>query len=195
MQRSKGVVIYHLRKVYSVHTGHQKNSFLGYFQPRLLSGTNFISDSLIVNKGRFFSNGNSLGIANCESDDQRAKKRTDPQFCDLGAIELVTDQTTLDKIGQDILYGQIANLSIQDNTGDGELVPASECPQIVGSATDSKGKPWQPGCLEIVQNAYNSSKGTLTLSQNGDITYVPNGNWHGSDEFKLRIITTLTEIW
>ena len=24
------------------------------------------------------------------------------------------------------------------------------------------------------------------------MTYVPNGNWHGSDEFKLRVMTTIT---
>ena len=26
----------------------------------------------------------------------------------------------------------------------------------------------------------------------GDVVYVPNGNWHGSDEFKIMVITTTT---
>lgn len=45
--------------------------------------------------------------------------------------------------------------------------------------------------MEVVQNQ-TPSKGTLTLDQDGNVTYVPYSNWHGADIFKMRIVTTTT---
>ncbi len=171
-----------------------ENTFLGYFKPRLLLSYTAITDSPIVNRGRVFSNGDTLSLASCENEDQRKKTRTSLQLCDLGSIELVVDQTTLDKVGSEIVYGETAKFSLVDNMADGELVPASACFQILGSGTattDSNGKVWQSGCLQVVQTN-TVSKGKLTISADGDLTYVPNGNWHGTDEFNIRVITTLT---
>lgn len=168
-----------------------KDTFLGFFKPRLLIGYNSIADSLIVNKGRVLSNGTALDTASCENDDQRGKSRSSLQLCDIGAIELVIEQATLPRIGQDILFGQIVNLTLEDNLADGDLLPAAQCAEVLGRATDRNGNPWQVGCFEIVQTN-TPSKGALTLAEDGSIVYRPAFNWHGSDEFNLRVVTTLT---
>ncbi|WP_017395487.1 rhombotarget A, partial [Acinetobacter haemolyticus] len=43
-----------------------EDSMFGFFQPRLLTTYNSLSESLIVNKGRIYSDGTNLGIASCE---------------------------------------------------------------------------------------------------------------------------------
>lgn len=169
------------------------NRFLGYFKPRILASYTAISQSPIVNRGRFLSNGTVLNLASCETQDQRGQARGDQEVCDLGAIELIVDATSLDRVGKEIKFGEIAEFSIADNLADGELVAADQCPVITGSPTDSKGNAWQPGCLEIVQTN-TPSKGKITLTQSGDVRYVPDSNWHGSDEFNIRVITTLTRL-
>ncbi|MFX5084741.1 rhombotarget A, partial [Acinetobacter baumannii] len=40
-----------------------KDSFLGFFRPRLLESYQSLSDSLIINKGRLYSDGSSIGLA------------------------------------------------------------------------------------------------------------------------------------
>ncbi|MBJ9986365.1 rhombotarget A [Acinetobacter sp. S40] len=167
-----------------------ENQFLGFFKPRLLMSYKTLADSLIVNRGRVLSNGTNItSLSSCEASDQRGKTRSTKELCDIGAIELVIDADSISPVGQDILYGETAKFSIADQLADGELLPASECEGLLGKRDD--GKAWQAGCLQIVQTN-TPSKGTLTLDQEGNITYVPNGNWHGSDEFKLRIMTTIT---
>ncbi|MFX5797366.1 rhombotarget A, partial [Acinetobacter baumannii] len=65
-----------------------KDSFLGFFKPRLLESYNTLADSLIINKGRLYSDGSSIGLASCEKLDQRGKNRSGyDELCDLGAIE------------------------------------------------------------------------------------------------------------
>lgn len=167
-----------------------EKQFLGFFKPRLLMSYQTLSDSLIVNRGRVLSDGTNItSLSSCESVDQRGKTRSTKELCDIGAIELVIDADSISPVGQDILYGETAKFSIADQLADGELLPASECESLLGKRDD--GKAWQAGCLQIVQTN-TPSKGTLTLDQEGNVTYVPNGNWHGSDEFKLRVMTTIT---
>ena len=93
--------------------------------------------------------------------------------------------------GQDILYGEIAKFSIADSLLDGELLDPESCKVVLQQETDKNGQPWQPGCLEIVQTQ-TPSKGKLTLDQDGNVVYVPNGDWHGADKFNMRIMTTTT---
>ena len=167
-----------------------EKQFLGFFKPRLLMSYNTLSDSLIVNRGRVLSDGtNVTSLSSCEGSDQRGKTRSTKELCDLGAIELVIDADSITPVGQDILYGETAKFSIADQLADGELLPASQCEALLGKRAD--GQAWQAGCLQIVQTN-TPSKGTLTLDQEGNIVYVPNGNWHGSDEFKIRVMTTIT---
>ena len=45
--------------------------------------------------------------------------------------------------------------------------------------------------MKIVQTN-TPSKGTTRITQEGEISYVPNGNWHGADEFKILVVTTTT---
>lgn len=168
-----------------------KDQMLGYFKPRLLMSYTKLSDSLIVNKGRIYSDGTTAGFAkSCEGSDQRGKPRSGyDELCDLGAIELVINRAEVPIAGEDILYGQIAKFSIADSLLDGELLDPTSCEKVLGKRSD--GQPWQPGCLDI-QQRQTPSKGKLTIDQQGNITYVPNGNWHGSDEFNMRVMTTTT---
>lgn len=168
-----------------------KDQMLGYFKPRLLMSYTQLSDSLIVNKGRIYSDGTTAGFAkSCEGSDQRGKPRSGyDELCDLGAIELVINRAEVPIAGEDILYGQIAKFSIADSLLDGELLDPTSCEKVLGKRSD--GQPWQPGCLDI-QQRQTPSKGKLTIDQQGNITYVPNGNWHGSDEFNMRVMTTTT---
>ncbi|WP_312102441.1 rhombotarget A [Acinetobacter venetianus] len=167
-----------------------KDQMLGYFKPRLLMSYIRLSDSLIVNKGRIYSDGTSIGLASCEASDQRGKTRSGyDELCDLGAVELVINRSEIPVAGQDILYGETAKFNIADSFLDGELLDIASCEKILGKRSD--GQSWQPGCLEI-QQTQTVSKGKLTLDQEGNVIYTPNSNWHGADKFNLRIITTTT---
>ncbi|MDA3507698.1 rhombotarget A [Acinetobacter junii] len=167
-----------------------KDQLVGFFKPRLLSSYSTLSDSLIVNKGRIYSDGSSMGLASCELIDQRGKNRSGyDELCDLGAIELVINRSEVPIAGQDILYGQIAKFNISESLLDGELLDSASCERILGKRSD--GQTWQPGCLEV-QQTLTPSKGKLTIDQFGNVVYTPNSNWHGADKFNSRIITTTT---
>ena len=167
-----------------------KDKMLGFFKPRLLMSYKQLSDSLIVNKGRIYSDGSSVGLASCEATDQKGNSRSGyDELCDLGAIELVVDRSEVPIAGQSILYGETAKFSIADSLLDGELVDPASCENLLGKRLD--GQPWQYGCLEIVQTQ-TPSKGKLTIDQNGNIVYTPNSDWHGADKFNLRVMTTTT---
>lgn len=159
---------------------------LGFFKPRLLESYQSLNDSPIVNKGP-----NSLNdIRVCMTTDQRGFVRENNRdLCDRGAIELRVDPSTIGNVGDDIEYNNVAKMSITDRLVDGELISPAQCQKIFGNEPNNK--PWQPGCLKIEQTN-TPSKGELTLTQDGDISYQPNGNWHGSDEFKILVVTTTT---
>ena len=159
---------------------------LGYFRPRLLATDRTIADSLIVNKGPALNS----GLLSCSGLDQRGTGRSaNPELCDRGAIELKVDRQSTSNIGADIFYGQTGKMSIADQLADGELISPSQCQDLFGSAPNNQ--TWQAGCMKIVQTN-TSSKGTTRISQDGEVTYIPNGNWHGSDEFKILVVTTTT---
>ena len=161
-------------------------SALGYFRPRLLATDQQLSDSLIVNHGPK----SDLDLVSCEGGDQRGKARpVNLELCDIGAVELVVDSSKTSNIGADLFYGETAKLSISDQLQDGELISAQQCQALLGDSP--KGQPWQAGCMKIVQTN-TVSKGTTTLDQDGNVSYVPNGNWHGSDEFKILVIISTT---
>lgn len=169
-----------------------KNFFLGYFKPRLLSAYASLSDSPIVNRGRVYSDGTEQGTFSCEGQDQRGIARS-AEYCDIGAIELVINSETIERIFDDLTFGEVYTTSILDSLADGELLPANECAAVLGADTDPDGNPWQVGCLRIDQSSATPvSKGTWTLAEDGTLTYTPNSNWHGSDELNLRVVTTGT---
>ncbi|MDO7234535.1 rhombotarget A, partial [Acinetobacter baumannii] len=168
-----------------------KDSFLGFFKPRLLESYNTLADSLIINKGHLYSDASSVGLAGCEKFDQRGKRRSGyDELCDLGAIEYILN-TEISPVGQDIRYGQVAKFSILGSLSESDLVTPATCKRLFGERSD--GKDWQPGCLKITQNKDTPiSKGTLILDQSGNVTYTPNGNWHGADIFSIQVVTSVT---
>ena len=168
-----------------------KDSFLGFFRPRLLSSYTRLSDSPIVNRGRLYSDGTSMALYSCQGDDQRGLSRSNSIQCDLGAIELLVSPENVDRVGQDLLYGQTATLDISNNLADGQLLPAADCKAALGTDKDPNGQPWKDGCLRVEQSLSTpTSKGSLILKADGSLTYAPNGNWHGLDDFNLRVVTT-----
>ena len=161
---------------------------LGYFLPRILPSYNAITDSPIVNHGVSVQD----QVLACSTADQRGQARDrNPELCDRGAIELVIDTSNVTTVGKDILYDQTANFSIADQLQDGELVSAEQCKKIFNRDVDDNGKPWQIGCLKIIQTN-TPSKGTMTINQDGDVVYTPNNHWQGSDEFKINVVTSTT---
>lgn len=169
-----------------------KDSFLGFFKPRLLSAYKTLADSPIINAGRIYSDGSNLGLNGCQSNDQRGYSRGTALTCDVGAIELIISSDTVSRVGQDLLYGETAKIDVTNSLGDGELLPQEECQAILGKPEQYGLSAWQNGCLRVEQisNVTPESKGTLTLSEDGQLTYQPKSNWHGTDEFNLRVITT-----
>ncbi|MHA3891420.1 rhombotarget A [Acinetobacter sp. GXMZU3951] len=162
--------------------------FLGYFKPRLLVTYQQLSDSLIVNKGKQ-STGSDTVLVECESSDQRGQVRdSNNVLCDRGAVELVFP-TTISLVGEDINYGEVAKMSVAELLGDGELLPKDQCEALLGK--NSTGEGWQDGCLQVVPTI-TQPKGTLAIDEEGNLQYTPNGNWHGADIFKIRLVTTTT---
>lgn len=163
-----------------------ENIALGYFRPRLLVTHKSLSDSLIVNNGP----SPNTNLTQCEPRDQRNQQReTNPELCDRGAIELIVQKMSSSLIGSDILFGGTAKMTIADLLLDGELITPDQCQALLGN--EPNGKAWQPGCMKIVQTN-TPSKGMTTLSQDGDVTYIPDGNWDGSDQFNLLVVTSTT---
>ncbi|NHC04256.1 rhombotarget A [Acinetobacter sp. 187] len=159
---------------------------LGYFKPRLLVSYKTLDDSLIVNQGP----NQTSSLLECASTDQRSKGRPgNKELCDRGAVELLVDRTAIKQVGDDILYGEKGKMSIADQLADGELITPAQCQALFGNPV--QGMQWQPGCMKIVQTN-TPSKGTLTMTQDGEIVYTPNGDWHGSDEFKILVVTSTT---
>ena len=159
---------------------------LGYFRPRLLVSYNTLDDSLIVNQGP----AQTSSLLKCATTDQRSLTRPgNKELCDRGAVELIVDRTAIKNVGEDILYGEKAYMTLADQLADGELITPAQCQALFGNPT--QGNVWQPGCMKIVQTN-TESKGSLTINQNGELVYTPNGNWHGSDEFKIMVVTSTT---
>ncbi|WP_353141615.1 rhombotarget A [Acinetobacter pragensis] len=164
------------------------NAFIGYLRPRMLLSYADLFSSPILNRGQTLANGNANFVA-CEASDQRGTSRlSDNVWCDRGAIEIAVP-ASISKLGQDIKPGQIAKFNILEALGDSDLLPKEQCIAEVGE--NPAGIPWQDGCLIVVQGQ-TVSKGKTELSLNGDLTYTPNGNWHGADEFTIRVITSST---
>lgn len=159
---------------------------LGYFKPRLLVNYKTLDDSLIVNQGP----NQTSSLLECASNDQRSKGRPgNKELCDRGAIELIVDRTTIKQVGDDILYGEKGEMTLADQLADGELITPAQCQTLFGNP--AQGTVWQPGCMKIIQTN-TVSKGSLTMNQDGEIVYTPNGNWHGADEFKILVVTSTT---
>lgn len=166
-----------------------KNTFLGYIRPRILLSAKNMFDTLILNKGRVNLSSDSTQLI-CETMDQRNKNRTtDNSWCDRGAIEIVVP-ISKSRIGQDLKVGEVAKLNILEYLGDSDLYPKEQCESLLKMKNPAGGE-WQDGCAYIDQTL-TKSKGTLTLDIDGNLVYIPNGNWHGADIFNLQIVTSST---
>lgn len=176
-----------------------EDTFVSVVRPRLLMGYTTLSQSPIVNKGanRLDANKKALDLT-CLAKDIRNQDR---QICDIGAFELVINVSNniQKRLSADIEYGEKAHLLLQDVLGDGQLIPADACSHYITSPpTDAKVWPnaevgkWTDGCLLYVKgNA--PKKGTVALNEAKDrLVYTPNYNYHGTDEFEYRLITTTT---
>ncbi len=166
----------------------ENETFNGFFKPRLLTQYISILNSPIVNRGRVISGGGTTNTLACENTDQRGKPRETTVLCDIGSVELViADQN---KIGQDIKYDQTAEIDLTDNLGDGQLWPKELCNDVfkdmeVPLVRDD----WQEGCLQYVAGK-EARKGSLVLSEQALLKYTPFRNFHGSDDFSIRVVTT-----
>lgn len=164
--------------------------FLGYIRPRILMSQMHWLDSPIVNKGKVVVNSTDTLIG-CESSDQRGVNRnSNNTFCDRGAIEIEVP-TSISLIGQDLISGQVAKLSVADLLGDSDLLSKTECATLFNSVKAPNGEEWQPGCMRV-QQTQTVSKGKVIIDEQGNITYTPNGSWHGADIFRLQLVTTTT---
>lgn len=167
-----------------------ENTFLGYFRPRILMSYQYLSDSLIINKGRE-QREEEKKLIGCEFADQRSQSRDlDNSFCDRGAIEIIVPPTA-GLVGKDLLIGEIAEISVVEKLSDSDLVPKEECNAILGE--NLTGEAWQPGCMQVVQ-LQTPSKGKLTIDEEGNLVYKPQGAWHGADLFKIRLVTSSTRL-
>lgn len=164
-----------------------ENAFLGFVRPRVLLTDQSLQDSLVVNKGQLAKAG--LPMQGCTSADQRGMQREfDSTLCDRGAIEVMVPASR-GLIGQDILAGQIAKMTVSDLLGDSDLVPKEFCDQVY--PTNPTGQPWQAGCVQIEQ-LDTRSKGKLTIDESGNLVYTPDSAWHGADVFKIKLVTSTT---
>lgn len=163
-----------------------ENTFLGYMRPRILLKYKTINESPIVNTG--ISTGSENVLA-CESSDQRGTNRSfNNAECDRGAIE-ITVPTSGQLTGQDLKAGEIAKFSIAKFLGDSDLIPKEECNSIIGKNPNNK--PWQDGCLRIVQTK-TPSKGSTKIDIHGNVVYTPDSAWHGADIFEVQVVTSST---
>ena len=164
--------------------------FLGYIRPRILMNQTHWLDSPVVNKGKVVVNTTDTLIG-CEGADQRGVSRNSNNvFCDRGAIEIEVP-TTISLIGQDLIAGQVAKLSVADLLGDSDLLSKTECATLFNSPKAPNGEEWQAGCMRV-QQTQTVSKGKVVIDELGNITYTPNGAWHGADIFRLQLVTTTT---
>ncbi len=168
----------------------EKEIFNGFFKPRLLTQYSSILDSPIVNRGsKLIGNKDATKeTVPCESTDQRGKTRETTVLCDVGAIELLIEDQG--KIGQDIKYNQIAEIDLTDFLGDGQLWPKDKCDEVFKDLPNPPvNSNWQPGCLQFVEGK-EAKKGSLILDENALLKYTPFKNFHGSDDFSIKVVTT-----
>lgn len=149
-------------------------------KPRLLASYITLDESPIVNKGFYSPTSNPAQGLSCVSVDQRQLGRG---ICDIGAVEIQGLVNT--RQGQDITYGQTANLDLLEKIGDGELWPASQCQDLfgVGSYVD--------GCVRFVNLP---TKGIVTLDDINDQVHYRStlAEFHGFDRFTYRMTTTIS---
>lgn len=166
----------------------QREIFNGFFKPRLLVQYKSIMDSPLVNRGRVASGGETTATLACESTDQRGETRDTFVLCDIGSIELVVGEQG--RIGQDIKYNQIAEIDLTDSLGDGQLWPKESCNEVFADLPNPPQRTdWQPGCLQFVEGQ-EAKKGSLILDENALLKYSPFKNFHGSDDFSIKVVTT-----
>ncbi len=147
-------------------------------KPRLLIEYKSLSESPIVNKG-FSTPTPSL---NCPNQDQRGKPRT---VCDIGAVELQGLITSTQ--GQDITSGQKAQFDLVEKIGDGELLPADQCPPLFGSIVGG----YIDGCAHLLSFP---TKGIVRFDNvNHQVLYnTTEPDFHGFDKFSYLMTTTIS---
>lgn len=175
----------------------QDDEFVANLKPRLLMTYASISNSPIVNKGVDRTTNNNTDVLECETDDIRGQGR---KICDLGAFELSInkkDNVSVKEVNAEIGHGENAFLNLKDISGDGQLIPASQCSLYVANPPrDAKlwlsgqVNVWTDGCVTFLARKY-PKKGKLSLAKNKDkLVYKASSNYHGTDEFSYQMVTT-----
>ncbi|MBC7751786.1 MAG: rhombotarget A [Candidatus Saccharibacteria bacterium] len=154
--------------------------FTGYLLPRLIPAPNAsLANELIVNQG----NNSTTGVG-CTAD-QRGLSRV---LCDIGAIELVIPAGNAKDNGQDIFYGQTAQIDLSPVVGDGQLIPAAYCVTLYNSSTPPQGGTWLDGCVRYIVSP---TKGVASFDAAKNLlSYKPSSNFHGLDVFTYTITTS-----
>ncbi|HEX6592526.1 MAG TPA: Ig-like domain-containing protein [Moraxellaceae bacterium] len=127
--------------------------------------------------------------SSCLSNDQRGLSRTtDP--CDIGAVEFKGGDISVSS-GGFISYGQTLTMSMREGLGDEELL-ATGCPATAPTAPATGYRNNVPGCpwLEVPPG-----RGVVVFNADGTYSYTPSSNFHGTDKFTIRVMTTLTKLY
>lgn len=175
--------------------------------PRLLPDYDLsglgIAQSPIINKG---ADQDSDFVANCPAQDQREKTRQD---CDIGAVELQAVTQSYVRSGGTTGYGVPYVEFMGQVLEDEEILPAAKCPARVSLQTPAAPpyypppelapdptavvgdsyRPDVPGCpwLEV-----SPARGTVEFTVDGNYEYTAAYQFHGTDRFHYRIVTTLS---
>lgn len=180
--------------------------------PRLLPGYDLdpagLGASPIINRGAAQVGG--ADPESCPSVDQREKSR-DNSACDIGAVELQAVTGDFVRSGGVISYGQTYSQYLGKELEDEELLPASKCPGRV-SLTVPDAPPYYPppelapNTDAVVPDSYNPGvpgcpwletapgRGTVKFEADGSYTYTPTSDFHGTDRFYYRAVTTLSNL-
>lgn len=178
--------------------------------PRLLADYDLsplgVAASPIINKGS--SSVGSSTAGSCPAQDQREKARS---ICDIGAVEVQAVTGTYTRSGGVTSYGVPYVQFLGKELEDEEVLPASKCPAAVSlqfpaappyypppdlapdptHVVPDSYQPTMPGCpwLEVAP-----SRGAVVFSIDGNYTYTPAYQFHGTDQFYYRVVTTLSNL-
>lgn len=162
--------------------------------------------SPIINKGVVISGTTTTGT--CPSQDQRDKSR---QQCDIGAVEFQAVTDTVTWSGGVTTYGVPYTQFLGKELEDEEVLPAGKCPAAISLQSPAAPPYYPPPELApdptvVVPDSYNPavpgcpwvevapSRGRVVFSADGNYTYSADYQFHGSDRFYYRVVTTLSHL-
>lgn len=162
--------------------------------------------SPIINKGT--ETGTTATSGACPSQDQRDKSR---QQCDIGAVEFQPVKDNVTWSGGVTTFGVPYSQFLGKELEDEEVLPSSKCPDAVSLQTPAAPPYYPPPELApdptvVVPDSYNPdapgcpwvevapSRGRVVFSADGNYTYTADYQFHGTDRFYYRVVTTLSNL-